>query len=82
MKLYSNSVIDRLIDKYVKCGGECYQLNEGNLTSGDWILFDVTKKKYNFVIKEVYQNEWSSLQSIRKYRILPRKYQAILNENY
>jgi len=80
-KLYSFHDVDNLIERYTKSGGEAVQTDEGVLGSGNWILFDTTGKLRSFVINEVYQNEWSSAHTIRGYKNLPKKYEALL-ENY
>lgn len=74
-------VVDEFIQKYIKAGGDAYQTEEGTLGSGNWILFDTTGKLRSFVINEVYLNEWSSAHTIRGYKKLPKKYEALL-ENY
>ena len=54
------------------------QMREGTLGCGDVLLYDETGKLYTFVIREVYINEWSSGHTVRKYRKIPAKYQAMV----
>lgn len=79
--LYSFRDIDNLIERYIKAGGEAVQTEEGTLGSGNWILFDYAGNLKNFIIKEVYVNCWTSAHTIRGYKKLPKKYEALL-ENY
>lgn len=74
MILYAYTSIDDFIIRYIKKGGQAYCIDEGCLTSGDWILFDNRGTLKSCIIKEVYINPWSSGQSLRKYRRLPEKY--------
>jgi len=78
MKLYYGEIIDAVITKYLNAGGEVFQVSEGVLTSGDWILYDTSGKLKNFIIKEVYLNDWSSAQTIRSYKKLPKKYERMI----
>lgn len=78
MNLYTCTSIDNFISKYIEKGGEAYCIDEGVLTSGDWILFDIRGKLKACIIKEVYVNDWSSAQSLRKYKKLPKKYAEMI----
>ena len=40
MGLYTYQAVDNLINNYIAQGGEAVCLDEGVLTSGDWILHD------------------------------------------
>lgn len=79
-KLYSFKEVDNLIERYIKAGGEAVQTDEGVLGSGNWVLFDTTGKLRSFVINEVYLNEWSSAHTIRGYKKLPKKHEALLEK--
>lgn len=81
MILYAYTSIDDFIIRYIKKGGQAYCMDEGVLTSGDWILFDIRGKLKSCIIKEVYINPWSSGQSLRKYRRLPKKYAKMIRSN-
>lgn len=76
--LYTSTSVDELIAKYTEAGGQVLQMREGTLGCGDVLLYDETGKLYTFVIREVYINEWSSGHTIRKYRKIPAKYQAMV----
>ena len=78
MNLYTCTSIDNFISKYMEKGGTAYRIDEGVLTSGDWILFDIRGKLKSCIIKEVYINDWSSAQSLRKYKKLPEKYKKMI----
>jgi len=78
MKLLSSTQISNLITKYASKGGEVMQTEEGGLTSGDFLLYDPADKLKFFVIKEVFVNEWSSMQSVRGYNKIPKKYIKII----
>jgi len=79
MKLLSNEQIGNLITNYTIKGGEVIWLKDGGLTSGDFLLYDPADKLKFFVIKEVFVNAWSSLQSVRGYNKIPKKYIKIIN---
>lgn len=80
MILYTCTSIDNFISKYIEKGGKAYCTDEGVLTSGDWILFDTRGKLKSCIIKEVYVNDYSSAQSLRKYRKLPEKYAKMIRD--
>lgn len=73
MILYAYTSIDNFIIRYIKKGSQAYCMDEGVLTSGDWILFDIRGKLKSCIIKEVYITPWSSGQCLRKYRRLLKK---------
>lgn len=78
MVLYTYTSIDDFIIRYMKKGGQAYCIDEGCLTSGDWILFDNRGKLKSCIIKEVYISDYSSGQSLRRYRKLPEKYAKMI----
>lgn len=78
MVLYAYTSIDEFIIRYIKKGGQAYCIDEGVLASGDWILFDAKGKLISCIIKEVYISDYSSGQSLRKYRKLPEKYAKMI----
>ena len=77
--LYTSTSVDKLIADYTEAGGQVLQMREGTLGCGDVLLYDEAGKLYTFVIREVYINEWSSGHTVRKYRKIPAKYQAIVD---
>jgi len=81
MKLYTPTSIDEFISEYILKGCEAINTDEGCLTSGDWILYDPSNKYKSYIIKEVFRNSWSSLQSCRAYNKLPKKYIKIIDEH-
>lgn len=78
MVLYAYTSIDEFIIRYIKKGGQAYCIDEGVLASGDWILFDARGKLKSCIIKEVYISDYSSGQSLRRYRKLPEKYAKMI----
>lgn len=77
--LYTIAAADGFINDYLKLSDNViYQMNEGVLGIGDWILGAPGYKWA--IIREVYLNEWSSAQSIRMYNELPKCYAAILEK--
>lgn len=77
--LYTSTSVDKLIADYMEAGGQMLQMQEGTLGCGDVLLYDEAGKLYTFVIREVYINEWSSGHTVRKYRKIPAKYQALVD---
>ncbi len=74
--LYSCEAIDRLVDSYIRKGGEVHELEEGCLGYGLLLLTGENLK--SIVVREVYINEWSSGHSIRMYNKCPKKYMDLL----
>lgn len=71
--LYTISSTEDFISSMIEKGWEAVQLNEGSLGVGDWVLIAPDDKHYNVIIREVYVNEWSSAQTIRRCRELSQK---------
>ena len=66
-KLYSYKAIEQFYnEKLAPLGYEWFQLREGTLGIGDAVLISPDEKHYNFVVREVYLNEWSSAHTIRR----------------
>ena len=59
----------------------CVQTWEGSLGIGNWILVSPDDRHYNFIIREEYLNDSSSIHSMMKCSVLPDKYKKEL-ENY
>ena len=72
-KLYTISSTDEFISSMISKGWEAVQLDEGTLGVGDWVLIAPTERHWNYIIREVYLNAWSSAQTIRKCRKLSQK---------
>lgn len=73
---YSYEAVDEFISRLYESGYETIQLNEGTLGSGDWVLIAPNDNQYNFVIREVALNEWSSGHTIRRCSKISKKLQA------
>ena len=71
--VYSISSTQEFIDNMIAKGWDSVQLDEGVLGCGDLVLIAPDEKHYNFVIREVYLNEWSSGQTIRRCAKLSQK---------
>jgi hypothetical protein len=79
MKNYTLITCENLIDKYLnEYQGAMTTVEEGCLGLGVVLLHDAEGKKF-IVIKEVFQNEWSSTHTIRMYNKTPKKYQEFIN---
>lgn len=78
--LYTTSSVGRLIAEYLDAGGQMLQMREGVLGHGDVLLYDDAGKLKTYVIREVAINEWSSGQTVRKYRKIPEKYRKMIEE--
>lgn len=74
---YNYKQVDALIAKYAERGGECLQLDEGVLGSGDWILYGAGLK--TIIIKEHYTNNTGTYHTVRMYNKTPKKYQLLID---
>ena len=75
-RLYRLNAVENLINRFSQFEGNSYtQLEEGVLGYGKVVLKAIDKK--TIVIKEVPQNEWSSLHSVRAYNRCPKKYENL-----
>lgn len=72
-QLYTINSTDEFISDRLYHGWNGIQLNEGVLGCGDWVLIAPTERHWNYIIREVYLNEWSSAQTIRRCRKLSQK---------
>lgn len=63
-----------MIDRYLDRGGYVYTI-EGSLNDNYIIGADGYK---TIVIKEIYLNEWSSCNVIRRYNKCPKKYERVI----
>lgn len=77
MRYYTLTQTQKLIDKYLAKNGEVHIIDEGSLVYG--LIIATAENCKSAVIKEVFINEWSSLQSIILYNKLPKKYQTLIN---
>lgn len=81
MYYYTIAQTQKLIEDYIKLGGQVCSLDDGGVGLGTVILYNQGNTNLlNIVIKEVYLNEWSSAQTIRRYRKLPQKYLDLINK--
>lgn len=76
--LYTIESVQRLVNEYLSNGGELFQICEGVLGLGDFILYDLSEKYKTYVVHEVALNEWSSAQTVRAYNKMPEKYRAMI----
>lgn len=70
--LYDYHEVDSLIAKLNDKGYKCIQTYEGSLGSGNWICIAPDDKHYNFIIKEVGLNAWSSAHTVNRRRKLTK----------
>lgn len=80
--LYSWRDINDFINARIERGYEAVQLNEGTLGIGDWVLIAPDETKWNYIIREVYLNEWSSAQTLRKCRKLSKAIEKEIQAAY
>lgn len=78
MTIYSNKVVQDVIDNYIKKGGEVIEAIEGCLGYGTTICIGDGLK--STIIQEVFLNSWSSGHTIRMYNKLPKKYEKLLSK--
>ena len=67
-KLYTFTAVDELIKQAFSNNYELVQIKEGVLGHGFCVLLAPDEKHYNFVIREVYINCWTSAHTVRKCR--------------
>lgn len=78
--IYSTTAVERFIAMMTdEHGYTAVQLNEGTLGAGDWVLLAPPGEYTNYIIKEVYINEWSSGHTVERRIRIPKKYQKMLN---
>lgn len=77
---YTSTAVQKLISRYVNKGGEVWTLQEGNLGYGLTMLIGDGLK--TVIIREVPENSYSSLHTIRRYNKTPKKYLKMLEEIY
>lgn len=88
MKHYSREELEDLIIEYGDACGMVYQVGDNGVGLGTVILLNPgISTLANFVIKEIPINDWSSTHTLRKYKVLPKKYVKIIEklemeENY
>jgi hypothetical protein len=74
--LYCEDLIERYINQY---GGKILQIEEGCLGLGKLLLHSAPRKK-TVVITEFFINSWSSGHKVRKYNIIPKCYQKLVDD--
>lgn len=69
---FGYKTVEKFIQELTKCGYKCRQVDVGTLLIGDWICIPPEKGDYTeyYVIRERYQNEWSSYMTIEPKRKL------------
>lgn len=82
MKILNSSQVDQLINLLIDKEYECINLNEGCLTSGDWICIPPNNNYYIYEIKEKCINEWNSCQIIRRTRKLSKRQKSLIDKHY
>lgn len=80
MKRYTISSTEEFIRSMCDKGWNGIQLSEGVLGIGDWVLVAPTERNYNFVIKEIPLNSWSSAQTIRRARKISQRMQKRIDK--
>lgn len=93
MTTYTMRTVNELMDTLIKSGYEMLEVEEGTLGYGETIMVapdtdvnGISETKYHFVIRERYQNAWSSAHTIRRASKLSKKqlaaWQAAYHEWY
>ena len=80
--LYTLSSIDKLINECMEAGYMMQTCHEGTLGYGKVVLVAPDEHHWNFVITEVYLNEWSSAHSVRKCRTISKTIQMEIDRYY
>ena len=80
--LYSWRDMNDFINARIERGYEAVQLNEGTLGIGDWVLIAPDENKWNYIIREVYLNMYSSAQTLRRCRKLSKAIQKEIQAAY
>lgn len=80
--LYTLSSIDKLIHDCMEIGYAIETCREGVLGYGKVVLIAPDERHWNFVITEVYLNEWSSAHSVRKCRTISKALQTEIDHYY
>ena len=75
---YTLDACNNLINRYFEKGGEVATLEEGTLGLGITMCYGDGLK--TAIIIEHYQNEWSSVHTIRMYNKMPKKYEQMLEK--
>lgn len=73
-----NNDVQALIDRYISSCGDCYVI-DGCLLDNYILVGDGLK---TIVIKEMYLNEWSSINTVRTYNKTPKKYEKVVDLLY
>ena len=78
MKNYTLKSLEEYIAHYVnEYGGELSQIEEGVLGLGKIVLHGAENKK-TIIITEYFINSWQSGHTVRKYNVMPKKYQRLV----
>ena len=81
-KLYSyRAVEDFYNERLAPLGYEWLQIREGTLGIGDVLFVSPDEQHYHFVVREVYLNEWSSAQTIRRTAKISKAIQREIKES-
>ena len=81
-KLYSYRDMEDFINSRIERGYEAVQLNEGTLGIGNWVLIAPDENKWNYIIREVYLDMYSSAQTMRRCRKLSKAIQKEIQAVY
>jgi len=77
MRYYTVESLEKLMRRYAEKGGEVVQVEEGCLGLGVVVLRNNGLRLKQYIIKERYLNEYSSIHTCETYarRPLPKKYE-------
>lgn len=80
VNIYTVGSTGKFIDELLNAGYDLIQLSEGSLGYGDCVLLAPDEQHYNFVIREVYVNCWTSGQTIRRFRKISKALQMEIDK--
>lgn len=78
-KLATCSQVEIAIKGWKNLGGNVTEIEEGVLGYGTLLLWGLDGYKVT-IITEVALNEWSSAHKVRHYKVMPKKYEKILQK--
>ena len=70
---FSGEAIENLVDEAERMGYEVEPIAEGVCGLGTFILWGPTEQHRSFLIREVYENEWTSRHTVEQFTKMPVK---------
>lgn len=79
-KTYGCDQVQKLVNAYMEKGGIAYELEPGTLGYG--LTVCIASGCKTAVIREQYENMWSSTHTIRFYNRIPLKYANMITDRF